>query len=57
MKKSVAYFFNSEYNSCISSFNSRAQKFKSSLTSSTSLKTTASIDLNLVDTSIQNYEE
>jgi hypothetical protein len=30
-KKSVAYFFNSEYNSCISSFNCRAQKFKSSL--------------------------
>jgi len=57
MKKSVVYFFNSEYNSCISSFNSRAQKFKSSLTSSTSLKTSASIDLNLVDTSIKNYEE
>ena len=56
-KKSVAYFFNSEYNSCISSFNCRAQKFKSSLTNSTSLKTSASIDINLIDTSIKNYED
>jgi len=56
-KKSVAYFFNSEYNSCISSFNCRAQKFKSSLSSSTSLKTSTSIDINLIDTSIKNYED
>jgi hypothetical protein len=56
-KKSVVYFFNSEYNSCISSFNCRAIKFKSASTNSTSLKTTASIDINLIDTSINNYEE
>ena len=56
-KKSVAYFFNSEYNSCISSFNCRAQKFKSSLINSTSLKTSASIDINLIDTAINNYED
>jgi hypothetical protein len=56
-KKSVAYFFNSEYNSCISSFNCRAQKFKSSISSSTSLKTSTSIDINLIDTSIKDYEE
>lgn len=56
-KKSVAYFFNSEYNSCISSFNCRAIKFKSSSTNSSSLKTTASIDINLIDTSIKNYED
>ena len=56
-KKSVAYFFNSEYNSCISSFNCRAQKFKSSLINSTSLKTSTSIDINLIDTSIKNYED
>ena len=56
-KKSVAYFFNSEYNSCVSSFNCRAIKFKSASTQATSLKTTASIDINLIDTSINNFEE
>ena len=56
-KKSVAYFFNTEYNSCISSFNCKAQKFKSSFINSTSLKTSASIDINLIDTAIKNYEE
>jgi hypothetical protein len=47
---SAVYIYNNEYDSCASSFNCRTNKFISSFGNLLSLKSSASIDINLIDT-------
>ena len=47
---SAAYIYNNEFNSCATSFNCRTNKFISSLGNLLSLKSSSSIDINLIDT-------
>ena len=54
---SAVYIYNYNSNSTVCSFNSRAQKFISTGGNILSLKTSSSIDINLVDTSIKTYNE
>lgn len=57
INKSIpVYIYNSTLNNSICSFNCKAQKFISTPGNITSLKTTTGIDINLIDTSIKNYE-
>jgi len=55
INSSAGYFYNYNNNSCACSFNVKANKFISSPGNSLSLKTSAAIDINLVDTSIADY--
>jgi len=52
---SAAYIYNYNPNSCSCSFNVKANKFISSIENTLSLKTSSSIDINLIDTSIADY--
>jgi hypothetical protein len=57
INSSAGYFYNNNINSCACSFNVNANKFISDRNNLLSLKTSAAIDINLVDTSIANHHD
>jgi hypothetical protein len=55
INSSAGYFYNYNSNSCACSFNVKAKKFISDTQNKLSLKTSGTIDLNLIDTSISDH--